>query len=260
MKRIVEFSVLLLCLSSAQMFGQARTHIVLQVNGWTIDCQPESASLTISAARLGILVRDVQLNESTPSGLQKLVHFSARVSPDRQLMVETVAPKTAWVFSALPGKLSISTTDFQGILTGKASSSRDRTIAILLDRLGEPVQWQGTDETVQSYGGLQTAEQSFLPRLHPEVMHLGLGHVSGSGMHSLFDRETDITIDFGENAALQADAGIEDTYGLTIPVRDSAAIQLIPDYFTAALKVPFYARFDDTYSPSAPIVWSSWTS
>jgi len=109
-------------------------------------------------------------------------------------------------------------------------------------------------------GGALTINQSYLPRRHPEVMHLGLGHVSGAGMHSIFDRQTDTTIDFGQDAALEVDAGTKGAYRLTIPVRDNAVIQLTPDYFTKVLGVPFYVRYDDTYSPTAPIVWSSWTS
>jgi hypothetical protein len=43
-----------------------------------------------------------------------------------------------------------------------------------------------------------------------------------------------------------------------IPVHGYATIQLTSDYFTKVLGVPFYRRYDDTNSPSAPIVWSSW--
>jgi len=232
----------------------------MKENGWTIDCSWESASLTISARNLGNVARDIQLNEETPTGLRRLTHFSCHIDADRRLIVETIAPKSAWVFAALPGKLTISTTDFQGVLTGWAASSTDRTIAILLDPRGEPVKWEGTYETVTNYGGSLTSNQSYLPRRNPEVMHMGLGHVSGAGMHSLFDRGTDIAIDFGEDAVLQSNARTNDAYALTVPVRSSATIQLTPDYFTKVLRVPFYTPYDDTYSPTAPMVWSSWPS
>ncbi|MGA2632990.1 MAG: alpha-galactosidase [Terracidiphilus sp.] len=243
---------------SVRVWGQAAAPVSLQENGWTIECSLESSSLTISAKDLGSVAQHIQLNEETPSGLHRLTHFSASINAKQQLIIETIAPKTAWVFAALPGKVAVSTTGFHGVLTGWAASSTDRTIAILLDRQGEPVQWQGTKEIVGAYGGTQTSNQSYLPRRHPEVMHMGLGHVSGAGMHSLFDRKTDIAIDFGEDAALQADEGSKDAYALTIPVRDSATIQLTPNYYTQVLGVPFYTRYDDTNFPSAPIVWASW--
>jgi hypothetical protein len=258
MKRIVEFTVVLLSLFSPEAWGQA--HVVLQENGWTVDCNQESASLTISAKNLGRLASEIYLNEETPAGLRRLTHFSSRISASQQLIIETTAPKTAWVFEALPGKLTISTTDFHGVLTGLAASSIDRTVSILLDPQGEPVKWQGTDEVVETYGGTQTSKPSYLPRRNPEVMHMDLGHVSGTGMHSLFDREKDIAIDFGEDAILKADTNAKDGYALTMPVRDRAAVQLTPDYYTQVLGLPFYVRYDDRYSPSAPMVWSSWTS
>jgi hypothetical protein len=252
--------VVFVCLFATQVWGQTTTHVSLEENGWTIECSLESASLAISAKNLGSVAHDIQLNEETPSGLRRLTHFSARTNADRQLIIETIAPKTAWVFDALPGKVTISTTDFHGVLTGWAASAADRTISVLLDPQGEPVKWEGTDEAVETYGGLRTSKPSYLPRRNPEVMHMGLGHVSAVGLHSLFDRGTDIAIDFGEDAVLQADAGTKDAYALTIPVRDTATIQLTPDYFTRVLGVPFYTRYDDTYSPTSPMVWSSWTS
>ncbi len=250
----------IMCLFSLQIWGQTAAPVSLQENGWKIDCSLDSSSLAISAKALGIVARDLQLNEETPSGLRRLTRFSARINPERQLIIETIAPKTAWVFDALPGKIAISTTGFHGVLTGWAASSTDRTISILLDPAGEPVQWKGTDEIVESVGGLQTSHPSYLPRRNPEVMHMGLGHVSGAGMHSLFDRGTDTAIDFGQDAVLQSTADANDAYALTIPVRNDAMIQLTPDYYTRTLKVPFYSRYNDTYSPTAPIVWSSWTS
>ncbi len=248
----------LICLFSAWGLGQTAPPLSLEQNGWTIVCSPDSTSLTISATNLGTVARDLRLNRQTPSGLQRLTRFSARINADRQLILETTAPHTTWVIDALPGKLTISTTSFRGVLTGSAVSSSNRTIAILLDPQGQPVKWEGTYEDATNYGGSLTSNQSYLPRRNPEVMHLGLGHVSGAGMHSLFDRITDIAIDFGENADLQAAAGASDAYALTVPVPGYAAIQLTPDYFTNLLHVPFYVRYDDTYSPTAPAVWSSW--
>ena len=51
-----------------------------------------------------------------------------------------------------------------------------------------------------------------------------------------------------------------DELAVTMPVEDSALVRLYPDYFTKILGLPFYIPFNDTYFPSAPMVWSSWTS
>lgn len=246
------------CLSC--LAAEAQNQTCLEANGWTVHCAPDSGTLTISREKLGVIARDLQLREDSPSGVHPLTHYSAQRSEDGALVLETSHPDTAWRITAGPDQLSIATTDFHGMLTGWAPSSARRTISILLDPAGEPVLWTGTDEGVSTYGSKRTVEQSFLPRRDPEVMHMALGHVSGAGMHSLFDRENDAAIDYGENSSLQTDSAKTDGYRLIIPVRDSATIKVISDYFTHTLGVPFYQPYDDSYSPTAPIVWSSWTS
>jgi hypothetical protein len=146
------------------------------------------------------------------------------------------------------------------VLTGWADSPDGRTVSRLLDPEGLPVSWQGTTEVEDTYGGKHAVHRSYLPRKNQEVIYLGLGHVAGGGLHSLFDRKLDIAVDFGDNSELQAVAGRNDAYALMIPVRDSAAIHVMPDYFTHTLGLPFYTRYDDTRFQSAPMVWSSWTS
>lgn len=246
------------CLLSMAASSQTAASHSLQQNGWTIDYSPASASLSISAGGLGEVAQDLQFNEQTPSGLQRLTQFSAHVTGNHQLTLRSAAPVTTWIVNALPGKVIISTTSFHGVLRGWVPASVNRTIAILLDPRGEPVKWEGTEETLTTYGGAVTSNLSYLPRLHPEVMHMALGQVSGAGMHSLFDRATDTAIDFGPKVALQVSPNRKDAYALTIPVHGYATIQLTPDYFTRILHVPFYVRYDDTYFPTAPAVWSSW--
>jgi hypothetical protein len=244
--------------------AQTAATVSLRQNGWIIDCSQEGSSLSISADRLGSIVRDIQLHEETPSGLRRLTHFSARIGANGQLIIKTTEPKTEWEFDAQADKVTIITTDFHGVLTGWADSPADRTVGRLLDPEGLPVNWQGDADdlgVLGAYGGSSTTtNRSYLPRHNPEVIYLGLGHVSADGLHSLFDRETDIAVDFGEDSALQAVAGRNDAYALTIPVRDSVTIQIIPDYYTHTLGLSFYIRYDDTHFHSAPMVWSSWTS
>lgn len=263
MLRVFAFTGLVFALA-LRALTQTSAPVSLQQNGWTIECSQEKASLTISASAIGSLAHDLHLNVGTPSGLRRLTRFSARINADRQLIVETLDPKTAWKFEAHPEKLTVSTTDYHGVLTGFANSSVNRTISRLLDPQGLPVNWQGVDEVVVTYGGSLTRKQSYLPRRNAEVTYMSLGQISAAGLHGLFDRKTDTAIDFGENAVLQSggvsDGRSADGYALTIPVRDSATIQLTPDYYTRVLGLPFYVRYDDTHFAAAPMVWSSWTS
>ena len=240
--------------------AQTAATVSLRQNGWSIDCSQQDSSLSISADRLGSIARDIQLHEETPSGLRRLTHFSASIGASGQLIIKTTEPRTAWEFDAQPDKLTIITTDFHGVMTGWADSPTDRVIARLLDPEGLPVNWQGTDEVVETYGGSHTINRSYLPRHNPEVIYMGLGHISVGGLHSLFDRDTDIAVDFSEDSELKAVAGRNDVYALTIPVRDSATIRVMPDYYTHTLGLPIYIRYDDSHFHTAPITWSSWTS
>ena len=239
--------------------AQTAATVTLRQNGWIIGCSQENASLSISADRLGSIAHELQFNEETPSGLHRPTHLSASMGANGQLIVKSTDPPSEWEFDAKPGELTIITTGYHGMLTGWADSPNGRTVSRLLDPEGLPVTWQGTTE-VEGYGGRHASQRSYLPRHNPEVAYLGLGHVSGEGLHSLFDRGTDIAIDFGEGSDLQAVAGNNDAFALTIPVRGWATIRLVPDYYTHILGLPFYIRFDDSHFRSAPITWSSWTS
>jgi hypothetical protein len=240
--------------------AQTVASVSLRQNGWVIDCSQENSSLSISADKLGRVAREIQLNEETPSGLRRLTHFSARMGANGKLIIKTTEPRTEWEFDAQPGKVTVTTTDFHGVMTGWADSPDGRSVVRLIDPEGLPVNWRGTDEVTETYGGESSNLWSNLPRRNPEVTYLGLGHVSGGGLHSLFDRGTDIAINFGEDSELHAVGGKNDAFALMIPVRDDATIRLMPDYYTHTLGIPFYIRYDDSHFHSAPMVWSSWTS
>lgn len=251
---------IMIVLGAVNAGAQTSATVSLQQNGWIIKYSQESATLSIAADRLGSIVRELQFNEETPLGLRRLDHLSVSISANGQLIVKTTEPPSEWEFDAQPGELTIVTTGYHGVLTGWADSPQGRRVSRLLDPEGLPVNWQGTDEVTGTYGGKHAINRSYLPRYNPEVTYLGLGHVSGEGLHSLFDRETDIAVDFGEGSDLQAVVGNKDAFALSLPVRGWARIKLIPDYYTHILGLPFYIRFDDSHFRTAPITWSSWTS
>jgi len=240
--------------------AQPDATVSLRQNGWTVEFSVKTGTLQISEDNLGLVARDLQFELEVPSGRQRLSHFSARLKSDRELVIETAEPKTAWKFDAGPQKLTISTTTFHGVLTGSAATPPGRTISRLIDPEGLAVTWEGTGENAETYGGPHLTNESHLPRRHPEVTYLSLGHVSAAGLHSLFDQATDTALDFGEDANLANVDGDDSAFLLTLPVADNASITLTPNYFTKTLGTPFYVRFDDSHFRSAPMVWSSWTS
>src|SRR5580765_4873179 len=226
---------------------------------WTITADAVQGAMTIKERGLGDLLQNAHLYINSPSGRHELKHWQAQ-GKDGQLTIRTSEPGTGWSLELGENSLTISSTEFDAELIADAPAPASRIIARLIDGAGTPVDWVGTAELAGTYGGGRTHNRSFLPRLNADVMYFTLGQTQGSLFHSLFDRETDTAIDFGEGVAMSRDPQNPDLLKITIPVHGSRIIRLIPNYYTEILGVPFYSHFDDTNFRAAPMVWSSWTS
>jgi hypothetical protein len=228
--------------------------------GWTISADESLAQLTISNDALGMVLENVHLNFRSAEGLTSAQAWTAEATAENQLSIRTRDSRIVWVFELHPNELRISSASSESVLTGHAPASFQRILARLMDRQGTPVDWVGTGEVAVSYGGSYTHNLSFLPRRNPDCAYFALGQVSAASLHSLFDRASDIAIDFAEDTTLARSAQNLDVLDVTIPVPGNTRVQLIPDYFTKSLGLPFYVPFDDSHFSTAPMVWSSWTS
>jgi hypothetical protein len=227
--------------------------------GWTITADAKQGVVSISQQNLGVVLRDVRINLKEQNTILPLANWSVQQTSQSQVTLRTAHPITVWNFGISHDLLKISSTATNSVLTAEAPAALNRIPARILDAQGFPVTWVGTDEAMLEYGGTETRNQSFLPQKNPEVMYFGLGLVSGSAFHSLFDRNQDAVIQFSEQTTLRRasqDAGVMD---VSMPVPGNTYIRLIPDYYTKTLGVPFYVPFDDSYFGTAPMVWSSWT-
>jgi hypothetical protein len=227
---------------------------------WTVSRDGDRPALTVTHAALGPVLNNLRLNLRRGDKLEPLDNWSLARGGDHEFIVHTERPRTGWRFVLGPASLEISSTTANAVVTATASAGQDRVPARLLDREGTPVDWVGTPEVADGYGGSETHNQSFLPRRNPDCMYFALGPVSSPLFHGLFDRKTDTAIEFSEATLLRRNAADSGVFDVRIPVEGSAMVRLIPDYFTKTLGVPFYARFDDSYFRKAPMVWSSWTS
>ena len=227
---------------------------------WTIAEDHARGTLTISHSTLGILLGDVRLNLREGNRLHRLDHWAPAPGSPNTFVVRTAQPRTAWQFELGPETLKISSTVANAVITAVAPASANRVVARLLDPQGTPVDWVGTSEVADGYGGAETHNPSFLPRRNPECMYFALGRVSSPIFHSLFDRQTDTAIQFIDRTVLRRNAEDADLFDVTMPVEGNATIRVIPEYFTKSLGVPYYKPFDDSYFRAAPMVWSSWTS
>ena len=234
--------------------------VTLSGSGWTITADPEAAQLTISHDKLGLVLQGIRLQQTSGGRMMLTEHWTASVPADNRLTIKTEHPRMTWHFEVSANQLRISTTSAEAVLTGQAPAPAQRILARLLDREGAPVDWVGTGEVAVSYGGGYTHNASLLPRRNPEVAYFALGQVSGRGLHSLFDRPSDVAIDFSEDTDLRRNSQNLDLLDVSIPVPGNTSVRLISDYFTKTLGMPFYVPYNDSHFPSAPMVWSSWTS
>jgi hypothetical protein len=234
--------------------------VTLNYSGWVITANSDKAVLTIIQDSLGIILEEVHLNMKSQKELIPLKNWLIEKKGEKHLAIQTSQPGTAWIFGLEQNRITISCTSSESVITGSAPASTNRVVARLLDCRGMPVTWGGTDENVQSFGGSETRNPSFLPVTNPEVMTFALGQISSSNLHGLFDREANIAIDFSDKTQMIRDQLRPDLLHVTIPVPGNTIIRLIHDYYTKILGLPVYSRFDDSVFPTAPVVWCSWTA
>jgi hypothetical protein len=230
-----------------------------QTSGWTVSTDAEKGALTISHVALGVVLKDVHLNVRVGSGIQPTTGWRVVQEPVRWI-IRTSAPRAGFRVEADDQSLRVHSTTNDAVLTGVISTGPDSMVVRLIDREGTPVEWKGTEEVQDTYGGAETINRSYLPRRNPEVAYFSLGRITGSEFHAIFDRKTDTAIDFGPDALLKPDPSDANLLDLTLPIHGGTSIRAFPEYFTKTLGVPYYAPFDDSVFARAPIVWSSWTS
>jgi hypothetical protein len=245
-------------LTAGASTAQAASPATVSSDGWSVTLDEQRHTFSVSHEILGTVLADARLNLRGERGLNRLTNWSVERKSQNQLSIRTAKPPTAWLIELAPNALKISSTSTDAVLTAKALAPSDRIVARLLDPQGVPVDWVGTNEVVESYGGRETRNPSFLPSRNPDVMYFALGQVSSSNLHSLFDRKTDTAIDFSGQTLMQRSPQDANLLEVTIPVPENTLIRLLPDYFTKTLGLPFYVPLDDSHFPRAPSVWCSW--
>ena len=243
----------------ANSSAKAEESVAIRSFGWTITADQKRGTLSISQESLGQVLNDVRINLQDEHRLQPLPEWSVEKAGQSVLVLHTVHPLVACTFEITASAIKISSTFTNTVITAQAPAPFSRMPVRALDPQGFPVDWRGTHEAMQAYGGVETRNQSFLPGKHPEVMYFGLGLVSGSNFHDLFDRKADAVIGFSDLTSLRRSDEDENQLDVQIPVPGNTCIRLIPDYYTKILGMPSYAPLDDTYFKTAPMVWSSWT-
>jgi hypothetical protein len=230
-----------------------------QTPGWNVSPDGNKGTLTISHDALGVVLNDVRLNVRTQAGLVPVTGWTVENEKGR-CTIRASSPRSGWRIEASDQTLAVSGTATDSVLTATLQAGPQRMVVRLVDLEGTPVEWKGTPEVKNGYGGAETINRSYLPRRNPEVSYFSLGQVAGSQFHAIFDRRTDTAIDFGSDAQLKPNPSDPGRLDLMLPVHGGTTIRAFPEYFTKTLGVPYYVPFDDHVFTRAPMVWSSWTS
>src|SRR5215472_12758507 len=190
-------------LSIAGVWAQAETPISVADDGWTVTADGEKGVLTFTRDNLGVVMKDVPLNLPGAHGLRLLKRWTATKTGLKQLFIRTSEPPTGWIIEWDKEWLKISSTSTSAVVTAEVPVPQERILARLMDSEGAPVNWVGTDEVANGYGGSETRNQSYLPHRNPEIMYFALGPVSSLNLHSLFDRKTDTAFSFSSQTRLE---------------------------------------------------------
>ena len=177
--------------------------VTLSASGWTITADPNQGHLTLYHDSLGIVLKEITLNIKIKNELKPLRKWTAEKKGESQLSIQTKQPTSVWIFELNQNNVIISGTSADLVLTAAAPASSERVVSRLLDPSGVPVNWTGTSEITVSWNGKETINPSNFPSKNPEVMTFGLGQVSASNLHSLFDRKSDIGIVFSESTVME---------------------------------------------------------
>ena len=148
--------------AAGTLVAQSQQHTSVSSDGWTLTADDATSVLSISHDKLGPVMKQVRLNLQDGHGLHALAGWSVESDGQRRLMLRTTEPRTAWSFELGTNLLKISSTSTSAVVTAELPATADRLPVRILDPRGAPVDWVGTDEVAQGYGGSETRNQSFL--------------------------------------------------------------------------------------------------
>ena len=238
------------CFSQSSLDKQLRQKRPAEKRQWSVIADTAREKLTITHTDLAVVLKDACLSVKKDDKLLALSQWKVNNYKDR-VVIETAQPeKTTWVFIINGKNLDIRSSADTGVITAVAPASAARIPARLAD---------------QDNG----------------VIYTSLGLVSARNIYCLFDRMTDIMIQFPEQSSLSRNASNAELMDVTFPVRKldleftnwtdnwgvthkyGEQISLIPNYYTEHIGLtryePYYPQYKDKHPfKTAPTGWLSW--
>lgn len=218
---MISLLTLLLCLCFIQ--SQA---VFVNSNGWIISADVDKEKLSISHEKLNVLLSDVRLGLNTDNSIVYCSDWKTKTNKTG-LSITAKQPETVtWNFLFTDSLLVVKCSHEQGVLKGLAPAGEKRI----------PARMEEQDN---------------------DILYTSLGQVSANNIYCLFDRETGTMVKFPEQSELKRNSDDLNQMEITLPVGNSAAIGLIPDYYINVLGLAYYRPKREVFK-TAPVAWSSW--
>jgi len=198
----------------------------LSRDGWEVVPDVKKELLTISHEKLGVIVKDVQLALKGDDSIDILLKWTVKKGKDGMVISTEEPSNTEWIFKTSEKTLDISCSTDNAVLCSLAPASEGRI----------PARIESQDNG---------------------IMYTSLGFVSSKNIYSLFDRETDIMIQFPEGSDFRRSVSDQKLMDVTFPVDADTDISLIPDYYIDVLGLKYYKPAPERFE-KAPVGWCSW--
>ena len=226
------------------------------MNGWNINVDLKNEQLSISNKDLGTVLDNIQLQIINADILTKLTDWQLK-NDDDILIIQTQKPANIhWEFKVLKNKIEVTSTSKNTFITAIAPASPNRFPA----RIADPEKMVAVETNdSDDYTGVTQIEKYYVPTENPQIMYLSLGAIDSPVLHSLFDKQTDIAIQFPPGTLLKRLTNNQSFMKVEIPTDEkNDFVILIPDYYTKVLGMPDYLPYNNKYHKTAPTGWNSW--
>lgn len=203
--------------------------------GWSILANLKEEHLVFKHSDLGIILGNARLNLKKNCEHTQLTGWEIKKDKDKLTIITVTPDSTSWEFKITKEGVDISSSADNGVIIGVAPASEDRIPARTLSQ-------------------------------DNEVMYTSLGFVSARNIYCLFDRDTDILIQFSEKSDLSRHTSNNKLMDVIIPLVKGLEISLILDYYTEEIGLaryqvtdfrPVYKSIPERFK-RAPTGWCSW--
>ena len=226
------------------------------IKAWKIEFDSKKDFLSISHDSLGVVIAGIQLYVNVNNKDSKLTEWKIK-TVENKVIIRAMEPIEVFCELVLSeNDIDIRSTSDNSAISVLAPAPKNRFPARIAD--SENMQVHETGES-SDYTGVAQIEKYFVPPENPQVMFLSLGLIDSPNLHALFDKASNIVLQFSSDAVFKRWPADDSFLLVTAPIgKRKRFLHLIHNYYTDVLGMPKYVPYDDTYHRTAPTGWNHW--